>query len=547
MRYPKNICAISANQGHSAEPVNAATFVLTWKHGKERDDMTDSTTSPRIAIIGAGFGGLGVAVRLRQAGFENFTLYERESAPGGTWYVNRYPGVGTDTESEIYRFSFLPYNWSQSHAPGHELLDYMSLVIEKYQLRPHIRLNTTVLAATWSEETASYTVHFADGSSDEAEVLISAVGLLSEPNWPDWPGLVEFPGEVMHSARWRSDVELTGKRVAVVGTGSTSAQIVPELAKIATEVVVFQRQPGWVLPKTVVSNKRSGPSEDRLERFRHARDRYKALRRAAKLFDGGKVSRQGSRANRGAQVQAERYIAEVFADRPDLAKLMTPNYPFLGKRPVQSSEFYQALRRDNVRLVPRAVEKVSGRGPIDIDGIEHPVDAIVLATGFHASDFVRSVDVRGRSGRTLQDEWEGEPRAFLGVCVPDFPNFFMIYGPNTNATGALLLMQEAQASLIVSVLKSMRRRHVMATEVPRPVYERYHAWLDRCFRNSTFLTTHSYFTSRSGRVVTNWPRSVTLYRVALRLGRHPAAARSLAPTARRHEGVAATTAGDRRG
>lgn len=479
-----------------------------------------SNEGPRVIVIGAGFSGLIAGIELRRAGFGNFTIYEREASFGGTWYVNRFPGCAVDTESEIYRLSYLPYNWSRSHATGGEVLQYMQYAVDRFGLSSHIQCKSVVRLVEWDEDRSTYKVRLADGREDEANVVISAVGMLSEPNYPDWPGLDSFEGTVVHTAHWDSAIDYRHKRIAVVGTGSTSAQVVPEMAKKAAQVLVFQRQPGWVLPKTeTFEQAEAGPTANPQQDLAHDEARRMALKAAAQLFADGRLSQLGSEANRSAKEFAEAHLRASLKGRPDLVDKVLPNYPFLGKRPVQSNEFYPALMRDNVKLVAGAVTGATPRGLIDAEGVEHEVDVVVLATGYRATEYLRSFDVLGRRGRSLQSFWGGEARAYLGVAVPQFPNFFMIYGPNTNATGSLLQMFEEQALFGVECLRVMEQEGVAAMEVSEQAFIDFNEWLDKCFENSAFRSTRNYFVSESGRVVTNWPRSVQRYCDMLRVGR----------------------------
>jgi cation diffusion facilitator CzcD-associated flavoprotein CzcO len=475
---------------------------------------------PRVVVIGAGFSGLIAGIELRRAGFDNFTLYEREASFGGTWYVNRFPGCAVDTESEIYRLSYLPYNWSRSHAAGAEVLQYMRHAVERYGLASHIRCNASVQRIEWDDECSLYEIQLADGTRDEANTVISAVGMLSEPNHPDWPGLHTLKGKVVHTANWDPAIDYRGKRVAVVGTGSTSAQVVPEMAKQAAQVMVFQRQPGWVLPKTeTLAHTEAGPTTGPHEDLAHDVARRLALKGAAQLFADGRLSQLGSEANRKAKEFAEAHLRKSLEARPDLIDKVLPDYPFLGKRPVQSNEFYPALMQPNVQLVSRAVTRATPDGLVDADGVEHGVDIVVLATGYRATEYLRSVDVRGREGMSLHGFWANEARAYLGVAVPHFPNFFMLYGPNTNATGSLLQMFEQQAAFAVECLRAMEQEAVPALEVSEQAFDEFNDWLGKCFENSAFRSTRNYFVSESGRVVTNWPRSVLRYCDMLRAGR----------------------------
>jgi cation diffusion facilitator CzcD-associated flavoprotein CzcO len=472
--------------------------------------------SPKVAILGAGFSGLGMAVNLRKEGITSFTIYERLPAAGGCWRSNAFPGAEVDTDSDVYRFSFKPYPWTRSHARRHELLAYFDEVIEEHDLRGHMRFDTNIESVEWVEG-SGYVLTSDDGTIFDADVVISAVGLFSEPQVPPWPGLESFTGDVVHSAQWREDVDLRGRTVAVVGTGSTSASLVPALAEHAERLLVFQRQPGWILPKPVTEYD-AHARRQRSRRLTADWNRLKALYRIRKAIRGGAAKKVGTAQNKAVQAVAEKFLRDSFADRPDLLSALTPDYPIYGKRVVRSSEFYPALKRSNVELVPCGIREVTATGVIDDHGKEHRLDALVLATGFKASEFLSEIHVVGRDGTTLRDAWGLDASAFLGMMVPGFPNFFMLYGPNTNGSGAHLFVLECQMGFVAGVVGRLRKGDVTA-EVRRSHFDGYERWLDRQWADSALLTTHNYFRSSTGRVVTNWPRGFGLYYALTKLGR----------------------------
>lgn len=473
--------------------------------------------TPSIAIIGAGFSGLGMAVKLRKEGITSFTIYERLPDAGGCWRSNSFPGAEVDTDSDVYRYSFKPYPWSRSHARREELLTYFDEVIDEYDLRDSIRFGVGIEAIEWTRS-GGYRLTTGSGATVHADVVISAVGLFSEPQVPAWPGLDRFTGQVVHTAEWREEVDLHRKSVAVVGTGSTSASLVPAIAEQVDRLYVFQRQPGWILPKPVTEFAAD-------ERRRRARpqaaqwNRLKALYRIRRAVKGGRAKKIGTAQNRAVQRVAENFLRSSFADRPDLLTALTPDYPVYGKRLVRSSDFYPALKRPNVTLVPRGISEVTESGVVDEDGGEHKVDTIVLATGFKASQFLSGIRVAGRDQAELQDVWQADATAFLGLMVPKFPNFFILYGPNTNGSGAHLFVLECQMAFVAGVMKRMARTRATVAEVRASHFRAYEQWLSRQWKDSALLSTHNYFRSASGNVVTNWPRGFGLYYLLTRIGR----------------------------
>ncbi|MFN8037151.1 MAG: NAD(P)/FAD-dependent oxidoreductase [Acidimicrobiia bacterium] len=483
--------------------------------------------TPRVVIVGAGFGGIAAGVYLRRAGIETFSIYESSLGIGGTWWDNTYPGAEVDVGSHLYCFSFKPYDWTRTHARQPELQKYLEEAVDEFGLRPHLRLGTTVESATWHEDRHVWEVRLDDGTVDEGHVLVSGAGFLNVPRYPDWPGLDTFRGPKFHTARWEHHHDLTGKTVAVVGTGSTATQVVPAIRPAVGKLYVFQREPGWVLPKgerDLTDEERatfSTPWRRRLERLR-----LKWL--LEKNLFGGTIWHPGTKRQREREQVCRRYIARQFGDRPDLAAAVTPSYPYPGKRPVFASTFYPALKKDNVELIPRAVASVTETGVVDADGVERPVDVIIMATGFRPADYLARLPVVGRDGRTLQEHWAGEPRAYLGITVPGFPNFSMLYGPGTNG-GEIVTMLEAQAKYAVRAIKRMMHERVTAIEV-RPSFEaRWYRWLQSRMDGTSWVDTNNYFKSETGKIVTQWPYGNWVYTVLTRLlGR-------VSETARRRE------------
>ncbi|WP_120493802.1 flavin-containing monooxygenase [Microbacterium phyllosphaerae] len=487
---------------------------------------------PSIAIVGGGFAGIAAAVKLKKAGLTNFTVFEKNDGIGGTWWVNRYPGAEVDVTSHLYSFSFKPHPWTRTHVRQAELQAYLEETVDEYDLRGHFRLGTAVESANWSDEDAGYVLRI-DGRDEIFRAVISAVGFLNIPSFPSWPGLDDFEGTTLHTARW-TDTDVSGKRVAVVGTGSSAVQVAPKMADDAAHVLIFQREPGWVLPKPDRDH-----TEDEQRAFQSLGPRRKERRKAwlqaefVQIF--GSMYRPGSKINSMVEKAARAYIAEVFADRPDLAEAVTPGYPYGGKRPVLSRDWYPTLLRPNVELVPRAVASVTANGIVDAEGVEHPVDVLVTATGFKPTEYVTSMRVTGRQGQTLQEVWQGEPQAFAGVTVPDFPNFFMLYGPNTNG-GEIVSNLERQSEYAARAIARLRRASIASVEVRPEAYRRYNDWIQRALSKTVWAQANNYYKTASGRIVTQWPYGITLYGAVLKL----AAPLSETTKKRRSRGAAGT-------
>lgn len=471
--------------------------------------------TPKVVVVGAGFGGIAAAVRLKRAGVHTFTVYESSPGIGGTWWDNTYPGAEVDVGSHLYCFSFRSHQWTRSHARQPELQEYLEATVDDFGLRPHLQLGVTVESTTWDDRRHLWEVRLDDGAVDQCHVLVSAVGFLNVPRYPDWPGLEAFKGPRFHTARWEHHHDLTDKVVAVVGTGSSATQVVPAIQPVVRHLYVFQREAGWVVPKGEVEF--TDPELARLARpWRRKLERLRLRYKLEKSLWGGALFRPGTKAHTTRQQLCLDYIAREFADRPDLRAAVTPTYPFGGKRPVFASTFYPSLKKENVELVPSAVAAVTPTGIVDADGVERKVDVIVMATGFEAANYLARLEVVGRGGRTLRAHWAGEPRAYLGITVPGFPNLFMLYGPGTNG-GEIVMMLEAQAEYAARAVARMRRKRVTSIEVRSAFEATWYRWLQWKMRGTSWTVSRNYFTSRTGRVVTQWPSGNLTYLVLTRL------------------------------
>jgi cation diffusion facilitator CzcD-associated flavoprotein CzcO len=489
--------------------------------------------TPRVAVVGAGAGGLCMGAALRRLGISDFTIFEQSDGIGGTWHDNTFPGAEVDTAVPFYSFSFHSFDFTRTHVRQPELLRYLESVAGRYQLWSNIRLRTGVTRAVWDEKTHTYEVSTTDGDHLRFDVVVTAVGLLNNPQYPDWPGLDRFRGAKFHSARWDHSVDIEGKRVAVVGTGSTSAQLVPAIAPIVEQLYVFQRQPGWILPKP-------GREFTATERAQMLRPVYRHWTRFKQALTYEKTLGtsfiEGTKPNVLAQRACEQFIETSLQERPDLQKMVTPDYPFGGKRPVKESRFYPALLRDNVELVPHAVAKVTESEVVDDTGCSRAVDVLVMCTGFQAANFLGTLDVVGREGRTIHEVWDGDPKAYLGLSVAGFPNFYMLYGPNTNGA-PIMFMHERQVEFVVANLKRMIRESLTAIEVRKWVMDAF-SWVvqKRLERNvvGRYPEVHNYGRSASGRNVIGWGEGMVPYALLARATpRLCSAARRLDPASGR--------------
>lgn len=471
---------------------------------------------PSIAIVGGGFGGIACAVKLKQAGFHDVTVFEQSPGPGGTWWDNTYPGCEVDIPSHAYSFSFFQdFDWTRTHARRSELQAYADATIDRFGLRPKFRFGTKVESATWDEARRLYRVRLADGETRDFNIVVSALGMLNVPKYPDWPGLEDFQGIKFHTARWEHQHDLTGQRVAFVGTGSTASQAVPELAAKAGHLTLFQRSPAWVMAK---ADRDYTPEERARFRRQPWRVRWERLLWFIGYGNVLKALMAGSKTNKQMEAVCLAHLHSVVQD-PELRRALTPDYPWGCKRPVFASTFYEALTRPNVTLAPKAVQRVTRTGVVDADGVEREIDVLIMSTGFQPQRYVANLEVVGRDGTSLEQVWNQEPAAFLGITVPRFPNFFMLYGPNTNG-GSIIMQLESQAGVVVRAARRMRRHGLKVIDTRPSAYDAYVRWVDRqnhTAQSASFAGCGNYFFSPGGRNVTQWPGSQLRYRLMTRL------------------------------
>jgi cation diffusion facilitator CzcD-associated flavoprotein CzcO len=471
----------------------------------------------RVAIIGSGFSGIAAAVALQREGLHDFVMFEQSEDIGGTWWKNRYPGAEVDLESHIYSFSFARSDWTRTHATRAQLQAYLKRVANEHGITEKVRLGEKVERVEWHEAAQRYVVHSASGADHgRFAAVISAVGFLNIPIVPPFArGESAFRGTVCHTSTWPEGLDVTGKAVGIVGTGSSAVQVGPEAEKTASSVKVFQREANWIVPK-------DARDFTATERWLHRRRLGYALRRLRlywrydlrQVF--GRHVIEGSRPHRKRAAVARAYLERALGDRPELLQAVTPDHVFEGRRVVLSDSYYEMLRSDRVALVPHGVAELTATGVRDDSGKEHALDVVVLATGFDAANYLGNYDVYGRDGLELHERWHGEPEAFLGMMVPGFPNFFIMYGPNTNSV-PLVSFYEAQAGFAARVIARMARRGRAAVEVREGAFASYNAWLQRRLSKTVWCQAQNYFQAPTGKVVSQWPLSATVYILALRL------------------------------
>jgi cation diffusion facilitator CzcD-associated flavoprotein CzcO len=471
----------------------------------------------RVGIIGAGFAGLGMAAQLVRHGRGDFLVVERASEVGGTWRDNSYPGAACDIRSDLYSFSFAPKpDWGRRYAPQPEILDYLKGVADRFELRPRILFDAELLRAEWSDPDGDDAGHWTVTTSRETftcEVLVAGAGPLIEPKWPVIPGLEIFAGPRFHSARWRHDVELAGADVAVIGTGASAIQFVPELQKVARSVTVYQRSAPWIVPRA------DGPtSPGRRRRFA----RYPALQRMARatVYASAEFRFLGFRfraVGRVFEAVSRAFLRREVKDEALRSKL-TPDFRIGCKRILISSDYYRALTQPHVTLVTEPIASIDADGVVTADGVHHRADVLIGGTGFDATHPPIAPLIVGREQVSLARSWSPHMSALHGTAVAGFPNLFLLVGPNT-ALGhnSIVAIIEAQLGYVMSALDELDARAAGSLE-PEPVAQEVHnEKLQRSLRGSVWESgCANFYLDDTGRNTTLWPGTVTAFRRALR-------------------------------
>ena len=493
-----------------------------------------------IAIIGTGFAGLGMAIRLKQQGRDDFVILERESEIGGTWYLNHYPGCACDVPSHLYSFSFEPNpDWTRLFAPQPEIRAYLERCVDKYGLRDHIHLDSEVSEARFDEETGLWHLR-AGGRSVTARSVGAGLGPLTRPAYPDIPGIERFRGETFHSQQWDHDCDLSGKRVAVIGTGASAIQFVPQIAPDVQRLHLFQRTPPWIMPKP------DHPIGRRMrERFRRRPGRQRFLRRFIYWFLEARVLGfvVSPRLMKLMEHQARRHLRRQVPD-PELRGKLTPDYTLGCKRVLISEDYYPALSRENVDLETEGVREITETGLVTGDGREIEVDVMIFGTGFQATEPVPRGMIFGRGGRDIVDAWADGVEAYKGTTVSGYPNFYLMTGPNTGlGHSSMVFMIESQIEYVLGALRTLRRRDLKFLDVRPEAQREYNEWLQARLAGTIWNTggCRSWYLDANGKNVTLWPGFTWQFRLMTR--RFDAARYERAPRASGRVVPAATNVG----
>ena len=470
-------------------------------------EKTGNAPRRRVLIIGAGPGGLCAAIALQKSGRRDFTILEKASGPGGTWYHNRYPGAACDVASHLYSFSFeRRMDWPRPFSEQPDILAYFEDCVSKYALAPHIRFDTPVASAHWDDEENLWRVVTAQGETFEAEILIGALGMFNELHWPEIPGLAEFGGTSFHSARWNQDHDLTGRRVAVIGSAASAVQLLPPVARMAAHVDLYQRTANWVLPKADTPF-----TAEEIESFHSDPRIADELREALWQEIEEIVTYDDEDKMRAAEEVGRRNLEQV--EDPILREKLHPTHPYGCKRPLLSNDYYPTFNRSNVELVTDAIERIDAKGVVTVDGRLREADTLILASGFQTAKFLSAIEVRGRGGRDLEKDWAEGARAYLGSTIPGYPNLFMLYGPNTNS-GSILHMIESQVAYALRQIERIEAEDLAWLEVREDVHDRFNDELQERISGigPWQASCPGYYRSESGRVVTQWPSNTADYR-----------------------------------
>ena len=470
----------------------------------------------RVAVIGAGLGGLCAGVKLREAGIDDFLIFDRHPKVGGVWYENKYPGCCCDTQVAEYEFSFAPNpNWSHLYPRAAEIQAYAEAITENFQLSSHLCLYEGVANVTWDETGCLWRITSESGRKIEADAIITALGQLNRPALPEIEGRNSFAGATMHSARWDDTVCLKGKSVGVIGSAASAVQIVPEVAKEAAELTVFQRSPNWIIPKVdrVVTDEEKALMITKPERAVSLGQHNRQM-----IFDRSEYffwqAFEWTEAGRAAFTRIALNHLESQVSDPELRKKLRPDFPIGCKRVLPTDTFYPALMRDNVSLVTDGISRINRQGIETRDGDIHDFDVLIFATGFETTGWRWSMDVIGRHGQNLHGLWANGPEAYLGITVAGFPNFFMLYGPNTNlGHGTITRMLEHQVGYTVRALLELDEQGAKALVPTAEAQTRFNDQIQKELAKRVWSDPNctSWYKNTAGRITQNWSNHIRAY------------------------------------
>lgn len=473
-----------------------------------------SQSARKIAIIGSGFSGLCLGIHLKRQGIDSFTIFEKADRVGGTWRENTYPGAECDIPSALYSYSFERNpNWTHKWSEQEEILAYLEHCARKYGLYPHIRFNQRVADLRFDEAAGRWRLETSDGAVEEFDVAVCAVGQLHKPATPHITGAESFRGPAFHSAHWDHGVSLDGKDVCCIGNAASAIQFIPQIAPRCKKLTVFQRSANWVVPKNdreyTALEKKLGAAFPPLLLFY----RFMIYARGEWMLFPLMYGKSGM-LRRMSEKKTVDYIAEKIRD-PELRKKLVPDYPMGAKRILFSDDYYDALDRDNVSVVTGAIDRIEADGVVTKDGVKHPAEVLIYATGFETTSFITPMEVHGLGGDSLNAKWAREgAEAYLGITHTGFPNFFMMYGPNTNlGHNSIVIMIEAQTRYILSCLAALDAHGARWLNVKTQVQRSYNDWVQRRLAASVWARVNrSWYKNEQGKITNNWVGRTTEYR-----------------------------------
>ncbi len=466
-----------------------------------------TTVAPdyEVVIVGSGFAGLGMAIRLKQEGETSFTVLEQDSAIGGTWHANNYPGCACDVQSHLYSFSFAPNpEWSRMFAPQPEIKAYLERTADEHGVRGHVELDSRMTAADWDEDAGLWRVTVNDDRVVTARFVVNGLGALSRPAYPQIDGIERFEGRAFHSADWDHDYDFTGKRVAVIGTGASAIQFVPKLAEKAAHLDLYQRTPPWIVPKP--DRPITGFERKLFRRLPVLQNLYRQSiywRLEARVIGFTKRLEGMKLAEAVARLHIRRQIPD-----PQLRRKVTPDYGIGCKRILISNDYYPALARDNVDVLTDGIARVTERGVVAADGTEHEADVIVFGTGFRPTDLLTPLSIRGRGGVDINDAWRDGISAYKGTTAAGFPNMFVLTGPNTGlGHSSMVFMIESQVEYVLDAIRTVRERGAKACEVKPEAVAKYTARIDEELEGTIWNRggCASWYFDSHGKNRTLWP------------------------------------------
>jgi cation diffusion facilitator CzcD-associated flavoprotein CzcO len=475
--------------------------------------MSVPNNAVEVLIIGSGFGGLGMAIEIDRRRLGSYLILEQADGIGGTWRDNTYPGAACDVKATLYHYSYAPWAWSRTYPPQSEILAYIRATADRYRVTPRVLTNKSVVSATWKSEWGLWEVVCKDNTKYHGRYLVGATGQLNRPSVPEFPGRETFAGPQFHTARWDHSVDLAGKRVALIGSGASAIQVGPAIADSVSQLEVFQRSAPYVVPK-------EDPETTRGQRRRQQYLPWTTLLSRLRsyvfgeLFGAGLVGKKEIRGK--ARAQWETYVNAVVQDSELRAKI-EPDYEIGCKRVLLASDWYSTLQRDNVSLVTSGIDAITPRGVKTADGVEHEFDVLVFATGFSTTDFLAPMQITGREGQTLREVWAARPIAHRGVTVPEFPNFFVLYGPNTNlGSNSILFMLESQIQYVAHLMRAANDRDWRGIEVTPAALEEWRSMIDDESGETAWLQGCQSWYTVDGVNTNNWPKSSWQYHQLLR-------------------------------